>query len=96
MIGVNAAKQLMCLILLLVLPGMSCLAEQSDKGAKTSSAVSVDDGKANTKIQGEKRKSGWPRLKYRNGPVCMCNDGLSEADIQSAWMKRYPQVKDSE
>lgn len=96
MIGVNAAKQLTRLILLLVLPGMPCLAEQSDKDGKTSSAIVVDDGKANTDIKGEKRKSGWPRLKYRKGPVCMCNDGLSEADIQSAWMKRYPQAKDSE
>jgi len=22
-----------------------------------------------------------PRLKYKNGPVCMCSDGLSEKDI---------------
>lgn len=96
MIGMNAAKQLTRLILLLVLPSMPCSAESSDKDAKTSSAITVDKGKANTKIQEEKRKPGWPRLKYRKGPVCMCNDGLSEADIQSAWMKRYPQVKDSD
>jgi hypothetical protein len=24
------------------------------------------------------------RLKYRNGPVCMCSGGLSEADIRGA------------
>lgn len=24
------------------------------------------------------------RLKYRNGPVCICSDGLSEADILRA------------
>ena len=23
-----------------------------------------------------------PRLKYKNGPVCMCTDGLSEKDIR--------------
>ena len=96
MIGMKAVKQLIGLILLLVLSGMSCLAEQPDKDIKTSSVIAVDEDKGNTEIQGEKRKSGWPRLKYRNGPVCMCNDGLSEADIQSAWMKRFPQVKDSE
>ena len=96
MIRVNVAKQLTCLILLLVLPGMPCLAEQSEKDAKISSAIVADDAEANIEIEGEKRKSGRPRLKYRKGPVCMCNDGLSEADIQSAWMKRYQQAKDSE
>jgi hypothetical protein len=27
-------------------------------------------------------KSFSPRLKFKNGPVCMCSDGLSEKDIK--------------
>jgi hypothetical protein len=30
-------------------------------------------------VEDVKKKS--PRLKYKNGPVCMCTDGLSEKDI---------------
>lgn len=36
------------------------------------SAHAVEDGK----------KIKPPRLKYKNGPVCMCTDGLSEKDIR--------------
>lgn len=96
MIWANASKQLIRLVLLLVLPCMPCLAEQSDKDAKTPSAVTVDHGEQGTVIQGERKKPRRPRLKYRNGPVCMCNDGLSEAEIQAAWIKRYSQAKDLE
>ena len=94
MIGGNASKQLTSLILLLVLPCMPCLAEQSDKDAKTPSAVTVDYGEESRVIQEEEKKSRRPRLKYRKGPVCMCNDGLSEAEIQAAWEKRFSQTKD--
>lgn len=94
MIWANASKQFAYLILLLVLPCMPCLAEQSDRDAKTPSAVTVDYGEESTVIQGEEKKSRRPRLKYRNGPVCMCNDGLSEAEIQAAWIKRFSQAKD--
>jgi hypothetical protein len=33
----------------------------------------------------EKSNAGQsPRLKFKNGPVCMCTDGLSEKDIRAA------------
>lgn len=28
------------------------------------------------------------RLRFRNGPVCMCSQGMSEADIQQAEQRR--------
>lgn len=28
------------------------------------------------------------RLRFRNGPVCMCSQGMSEADIQQAERRR--------
>jgi len=91
MIRANATKQLTRLILLLVFPGTLCLAEPLDKDAKTPSAITADHGAKSTVIQGDEKKSRRPRLKYRNGPVCMCNDGLSEAEIQAAWIKRFTQ-----
>jgi hypothetical protein len=96
MIWANASKQLTRLILLLVLPCMPCLAEQSDKGAKSPSAVTADHGGESAVIQEKEKKSKRPRLKYRNGPVCMCNDGLSEEEIHAAWIKRFSQAKDIE
>ncbi len=96
MIRLNVFKQLTCLILLLLFPFMPCLAEQSDKDAKALSTAVVDSSEANAIILEKEKKLKRPRLKYRRGPVCMCNDGLSEAEIQAAWIKRYPQVKDSE
>ncbi len=83
----NISKQLTRLILLLVLPCMPCLAEQSDKDAKASPAVVVDHEDESKALAEKEKKSRRPRLKYRNGPVCMCNEGLSEADIQAAWEK---------
>jgi len=56
----------------------------------------VDSGEERAIISVEEKKLKRPRLKYRRGPVCMCNDGLSEVEIQAAWIKRYPQIKDSE
>lgn len=29
-----------------------------------------------------------PRLKFKNGPVCMCSEGLTEKDIQAAMRAR--------
>ena len=94
MTSANASKQLTRLILLLVFPFTSCLAEQSDKDAKTQSAVIAEQGNESAVIKGEEKKSKRPRLKFRNGPVCMCNDGLSEEEIQAAWIKRFSQAKD--
>ncbi len=86
----------MRLILLLVFPFMPCLAEQSDEGVKALSTVVVDPAEERAISSGKDKVFKRPRLKYRRGPVCMCNDGLSEAEIQAAWIKRYPQTKDSE
>jgi len=87
----NASKQLMCL--LLVLPGMPCLAEQSEKETETPSAIKVELAGDSKLIEKDKKKPRKSRLKYRNGPVCMCSGGLSEADIQAAWLKRFSQTK---
>jgi len=40
----------------------------------------LSSGSAYAVEDGNKIKS--PRLKYKNGPVCMCTDGLSEKDIR--------------
>jgi hypothetical protein len=37
-------------------------------------------GTAHAVEDGSKKKP--PRLKFKNGPVCMCTDGLSEKDIR--------------
>ncbi|MCW8853998.1 MAG: hypothetical protein OQK76_10965 [Gammaproteobacteria bacterium] len=39
-------------------------------------------------VGNQEKKSRPSRLKYRNGPACMCNDGMSEADIQAALEKQ--------
>ena len=96
MIWASASKQLTRLILLLVLPCMPCLAVQTDKGGKTPSAVTAEYGDESKVTQVEEKKSKRPRLKFRNGPVCMCSGGLSEKEIQAAWIKRYSQAKDLE
>ena len=96
MIRLNAFKQLTQLILLLVFAFMPCLAQSSDKDVKALSTAVVDSVEERAIISVEEKKARRPRLKYRRGPVCMCNDGLSEAEIQAAWIKRYPQAKDSE
>lgn len=33
-------------------------------------------------LANEQRDSGKQRLKFRDGPVCMCSEGLSEAEIR--------------
>jgi hypothetical protein len=33
-------------------------------------------------------KDHVPHLRFRNGPVCMCGNGLSEADIEKAARER--------
>ncbi|MCW9012267.1 MAG: hypothetical protein OQL06_00675 [Gammaproteobacteria bacterium] len=38
-------------------------------------------------FEAEKQARPAPRLKYRKGPVCMCNRGMSEAEIQAAMKK---------
>lgn len=60
-------------LILLVLVSMPVVAEQ--KVAGETPAAKTDKQKV-------------PRLKYRNGPVCMCNSGLSEEDIRRAEIKR--------
>ncbi len=40
-------------------------------------------------------KEGFsPRLKYKKGPVCMCNEGLKEKDIRDAMQKREREKRD--
>jgi len=41
----------------------------------------------------EVEKKSSPRLKFKNGPVCMCTDGLSEKDI--ALKRQLKQVTDN-
>jgi len=40
---------------------------------------------ANTSLQAaDSDKGGSPKLKFKNGPVCMCARGLSEKDIMQS------------
>ena len=80
MIQANSLKHMTGLILLL-LPCMPCLADQTGRDAETSSATTAQ-------LENEQKR---PRLKYRNGPVCMCSQGMSEADIQAAKKKQAVQ-----
>ncbi len=77
----NSVKRVTHLILLLMLPCMSCLADQTAKADGVSSSATV-------KLENEQKR---PRLKYRSGPVCMCSQGMSEADIQAAKKKQDTQ-----
>ncbi len=96
MIWIKAAKKIIRLIVFLMLPCTFVQAEPLSGDAWTSSTVTVNHGEQSTVHQEKETKPRLPRLKYRNGPVCMCNDGLSEAEIQAAWIKRFSQPKDSE
>lgn len=70
--------------LLLALSGSPCLAQQSDSGESRWKITLTEVGEDKDGIP----ESRQPRLKFRNGPVCMCADGLSEADIRAAELKR--------
>jgi hypothetical protein len=61
----------------MVLPFAPCLAEQGGNAADTSVSATMVKEKA------EAEALPKPRIKYRNGPVCMCNTGMSEAEIQA-------------
>lgn len=80
MIQANSLKHVTCLILLMS-PCMPCLADQAGKDAEPPSSTT-------TEVTKEQKR---PRLKYRNGPVCMCSQGMSEADIQAAKKKQAEQ-----
>lgn len=85
MIQVNNFRLFICLLLLLfALPGV---AVQSDKLIVTEQASSMPVEQQTTQDQATKR----PRLKYRSGPVCMCSQGMSEADILAAKKKNASQ-----
>lgn len=65
-----------------------CMAEQSAADTDNDEPSEITASKAQNAGNQEK-KSRRSRLKYRDGPVCMCNDGMSEADIQAAMEKRH-------
>ncbi len=64
------------LALLLLLPMPFAVASEVNQTLQASSGPSAADSEqASTESQPRKR------LRFRDGPVCMCGDGLKESDI---------------
>ena len=80
----NDFKCLRYWLMLAALSPLMCFAQPTDSQA-------VETRQVTTEINDEETQR--PRLKYRKGPVCMCNDGMSEADIQAAERKRLQKAK---
>jgi hypothetical protein len=87
MFQLKGIKLMLYSMLLLVLPGMSCLADQAGKATETPLAtLAAESEKEQTS------KQSTPQFKFRrSGPVCMCSEGMSEADIQAAKKKQASQ-----
>lgn len=79
MAPVNNFNCLRCLLVILALSPTVCFAQPADEHVEETS-------QATTEVKEQEKKR--PRLKYKKGPVCMCNEGMSEADIQEAMKKR--------
>jgi len=67
-----------CLLVALALTPLMCFAQQVEKKADVSVAT--------TEVKAPEK--GFPRLKSRNWPVCMCSKGMSESEIEAAMKKR--------
>lgn len=80
----NDFEYLRYLLLLVALSPLMCFAQQTD-------GQIVETGQATTEVKDEEKQR--PRLKYRKGPVCMCIDGMSEADIQAAEKERLEKAR---
>ena len=68
-------------MLLLVFPCMNIHAENIDKKEKKITSP--------LPVQDLTEKPRRPRLKFRDGPVCMCSQGLSEKEIQAQETFRF-------
>lgn len=87
MAPLNSIRRLPLLVLLLVVPGAASQAEPVVVTAKPTVSAS--------RVPEKNQESLKPRIKYRNGPVCMCNGGMSEAEIQAGMKKRNLSSKTS-
>jgi hypothetical protein len=77
------------LVLLLILPCAFSQAEPLDgKSDATTSTSSPEAKTQNVQEAQDVSKPFKSRLKFRHGPVCMCADGLSESEIETALKKR--------
>lgn len=71
----------------LLLFGTAVSAAQDSPQAAPPRAEVLSDGSRDTLLQPR-----GSRLKFRNGPTCMCADGLSERDIRNAETPAVPQA----
>ncbi len=83
MAPLNSIRHLPLLALLLAVPGVASQAEPVAVTAKPAAAAA--------RVSEKNQEPLKPRIKYRNGPVCMCNGGMSEAEIQAGMKKRNAQ-----
>ena len=67
-----------CVLLLASWPGVS-MANDVSGGQSAGKAKAVED-----RVQPPRSQ----RLRFRDGPVCMCSQGMSEEDIQRSREKR--------
>lgn len=81
----TAALTRLCITLLLVFSGQTLLAAENAPSQTplkvhefALQASGTDEQASETE---QPRRSS--RLRFRNGPVCMCGDGLRESDIRS-------------
>lgn len=87
---INNIKLCSWVIPLVMLVGLPCMAGQFDADTNNDQSSIIASSQAQNAGNQEK-KNRRSRLKYRNGSVCMCNEGMSEADIQAAIEKQRAQ-----
>lgn len=85
MTPVNNLKYLRYLLVIVTMFPVACFAQEADSETLIKPVE--------TKVEGQDQEQWRPRLKFRKGPVCMCNGGMSEADIQAAMKKRLEKLK---
>jgi hypothetical protein len=55
------------------------------------SVLAAEGAGSDSQTSGEKQDSRPARLKFKDGPVCMCVSGLSEKEIKGAESRREKQ-----
>lgn len=73
---------------LLLLAGVAAAADVPTPPASAPETVSGPSDRAERAGEATTASSRKGRLRFRDGPVCICNDGLSERDIRDGGAQR--------
>jgi hypothetical protein len=75
-------------LFLLLAPGLLMAADDSERERKKTSGLLESSAQTSGLPSSPQPNRRPSRLKFRDGPVCMCSRGMSEADIQAGMKKK--------